>query len=379
MLRNKYLLRNQGYDVAFHSVILAGVHDVKTLKLKIRPDIEQKYNSPWNIATEFKVDMSFNPQEISTMLVDYANDKKVVMNISLISERIYHYTSGYPFLVSRVCKEIDEEILPFGRHLLAEGEAEKEVKNWSVADVENAVKAISNEKNTCFGSLIKNIENNRDLYELIKRIILGASEFTFVAYSPLIELGYVYGIFDRNKNNKVKIHNKIFEEVITEYIVSKIKETSQDNGVSNNVVKSAFIKPDGRLNIEKVLLKFQEVIKEKYPKSDLLKSSEFLENDLRMLFLVFLKPIINGIGFSFKEVETSEEKRLDIIIIFRDEKFVVELKMWRGEEYHKQGITRLNDYMLSEGVKKGYMLIMDKTRSKEFAFYEEEEITMVWV
>lgn len=32
MLRNKYLLRNAGKDRSFHSVILAGVHDVKSLK-----------------------------------------------------------------------------------------------------------------------------------------------------------------------------------------------------------------------------------------------------------------------------------------------------------------------------------------------------------
>ena len=58
MLRNKYLLRNAGKDKTFHSVILAGVHDVKSLKIKIRPDEEHKYNSPWNIASDFDVDMS---------------------------------------------------------------------------------------------------------------------------------------------------------------------------------------------------------------------------------------------------------------------------------------------------------------------------------
>ena len=53
MLRNKYLLRNEGEDHAFQSVILAGVHDVKNLKLEIRADAERKYNSPWNIAVGF--------------------------------------------------------------------------------------------------------------------------------------------------------------------------------------------------------------------------------------------------------------------------------------------------------------------------------------
>ena len=59
MLRNKYLLRNkEGMNSTFHSVILAGVYDVKNLKLKIRPDEEKKYNSPWNIAADFQADFA---------------------------------------------------------------------------------------------------------------------------------------------------------------------------------------------------------------------------------------------------------------------------------------------------------------------------------
>ena len=58
MLRAKYLLSREGQDVTFYSVILAGVHDVKSLKLKIRPDEERKYNSPWNIAVDFTVQVS---------------------------------------------------------------------------------------------------------------------------------------------------------------------------------------------------------------------------------------------------------------------------------------------------------------------------------
>ena len=37
ILRNKYLERNLKTQQTFHSVILTGVHDVKTLKLKLRP------------------------------------------------------------------------------------------------------------------------------------------------------------------------------------------------------------------------------------------------------------------------------------------------------------------------------------------------------
>jgi len=63
MLRHKYLRRNKGKDYTFQSVILAGIHDVKNLKLKIRSGDEPKYNSPWNIAVDFDLDMSFAPMK----------------------------------------------------------------------------------------------------------------------------------------------------------------------------------------------------------------------------------------------------------------------------------------------------------------------------
>lgn len=49
-------------------MILAGVYDVKTLKLKLHPQEESKYNSPWNIAVDFYMDMSFSAKDIQGML-----------------------------------------------------------------------------------------------------------------------------------------------------------------------------------------------------------------------------------------------------------------------------------------------------------------------
>jgi len=345
------------------------VHDVKTLKLKIRPEEEQKYNSPWNIATDFTIDLSFNPQEISTMLVDYCNDKQIEMDIPAICQKIHYYTSGYPFLVSKICKEIDEKII-----------VERTEKKWYLNDIEKVIKSILQENNTNFDSLIKNIEHNESLFNMLKNIILAKKTYNFVLSEPSINLAFTYGMIDKIKDTgKIKIHNKIYEEYITDYLIAKYEINSNSKDEIAEAVQSTYITPLGKLNFNKVLIKFQEVIKEKYSKSDVLKSDEFLEKDLRLLFLVFLKPILNGIGFSFKEVETSEEKRLDIIVLFADEKFIVELKIWRGEEYHNQGIGRLKDYMRRENANKAYMLIMDKTRHKEFTTNVEDEILMVWI
>ena len=365
LLRDKYLRAADGKDTTFHSVILAGLHDIKTLKMKIRPESEKKFNSPWNRATDFDINMSFSAVEIGSMLSEYVELTGHQMDIMAVSERLFYWTSGYPFLVCKLCKMIDEDFLP-----------ERENKDWTVGDVEEVASAILYETNTLFDDLCKNLENNKELYEFIKSLILGNNELTFNMHAPLIKIAYLYGIVDRNSNNKVKIHNRIFEVVISDYIVSKME--SENHTFIRNT-QEPYLKCDGRLDFEKVLLQFQEVIKEKYSKDEALKSEEFLEKDLRLLFLVFLKPIINGVGFSFKEVETGAEKRLDIIVVFRDEKFVVELKIWRGPEYHKKGIIRLKKYMKSESIKKGYMLIMNKNREKEFTVEKENGLVCVYI
>ncbi len=45
------------------------------------------------------------------MLEEYENDYQTGMNITAVAEEIYAYTSGYPVLVSLICKRIDEKSL----------------------------------------------------------------------------------------------------------------------------------------------------------------------------------------------------------------------------------------------------------------------------
>lgn len=113
------------------------------------------------------------------------------------------------------------------------------------------------------------------------------------------------------------------------------------------------------LDFEKVLIKFQQFMKEQYNK----KEKEFLERNGRLIFLAFIKPIINGQGYDFKEVQISEEKRLDVVITFGSYKYISELKIWRGKEAHKKGIKQLADYLEHQGLTHGYLVIYD-TRKK---------------
>jgi hypothetical protein len=365
MLREKYLLKTMGEDLTFHSVILAGVHDVKSFKLKIRPEDERKYNSPWNIAVDFEIDLSFFPEEILTMLVSYANEKKVKLDPEGISARLFYFTSGYPFLVSKLCKIIDEKLM------------DPAELTWKIPWVDQAVQVLIKESNTNFENLIKNLENNPALSKIVNDLLLEGTELSFNIYNPDINLGVLYGLF-RNERGLLKIHNRIYEQLIYDYLSSKIQTAISTNGYN---YRSHFIEKETVLNFERILVKFQEFLKEQYTKKD----QHFLEENGRLIFLAFLKPIINGQGFDFKEVQISEEKRLDVVITYFDQKYVVELKIWRGPKAHERGLKQLQDYLDKINLQKGYLIIFDfrKTGRKEWKQerYVEgnKEIFAVWV
>ncbi len=352
MLRNKYLERNVGKGHPFHSVILAGVHDVKTLKSKIRPDQESKFNSPWNIAASFDVDMDLSIEEISSLLSQYSTEKGVSVDIPAVAGKLHHYTSGYPFLVSYLCKLLDEKIIP--------AKDKSQQKAWTLTDIETAVNILLKTSNSNFDSLIKNLENNPQLYEFVKSIAVEGESISYHGTDNLISLAKTYGIIGE-ENGICKIHNRIYEQLIHDHMTVKLVRERKAERVSQFNSVSQFIENDGSLNFEKVLLKFQEFMKEQYNEKD----RRFLERNGRLVFQAFLKPIINGTGFEFKEAQLSEERRMDIVVTWESTKYIVELKIWRGPEAHKKGLDQLADYLERTNLEKGYLIIFDSRQSKE--------------
>ncbi len=360
ILRDKYLERTE--TPTFHSVILAGVHDVKTLKLRLRPNEERKYNSPWNIAADFKVDMNLYPEEIRPMLEAYATDRNVALDAEAVADRLYFYTSGYPFLVSKLCKIFDEEMLP-----------EKTARTWTTADVDAAARQLVGESNTNFDELSKNLDNNEDLYQLTQAIALGGEQYPFNVNDPVAGIGVQYGIF--TNRNGLAIHNRIYLEVITNKMSFRMQ---RENQVLLNRYLGVFALPGNRLDVPRALLKFQELMKAEYSGKD----RDFLEREGRLVFLAFLKPILNGHGYAFKEPQISEEKRLDILVTYHEHRYVIELKRWYGQAAHEKGLGQLAGYLDTLGIEEGYLLIFDHRADKQWKEevfeYRGKRVFAVW-
>lgn len=315
-----YLVRD--IQPAFKSVILAGVYDVKNLKQKIRPDQDHKYNSPWNIAADFEIDMSFSKDGIAGMLLEYENDYHTGMNVDEMAGWIYDYTSGYPFLVSRLCQLMD-------RNISQKMEYGSKQAVWTKKGFNEVVRMLLSEKNTLFESLIGKLHDYPKLSTMLRALLFTGRTFSYAADESVIDMATMFG-FIKNQNGNVAVANRIFETRLYNYYLAEDEMQRADIYKASLQDKSQFI-VGGHLNMKRVLEKFVIHFYDIYGSS----SEKFLEDEGRQYFLLYLRPIINGTGNYYVEARTRDMRRTDVIVDYHGEQYIIEMKIWQRVGVHQ--------------------------------------------
>lgn len=348
-LRDGYIRRDTNGIPAFKSVILAGVTDVKHMRSKIRPEDQHKVNSPWNIAADFDIDMSLSEDGIRGMLDEYEADHHTGMDTGEIARYIHEYTDGYPYLVSRICQLVDEDV----------SETMNLSEAWTGRGVEEAVKRILAENNTLFQSLTKNLDVYPGFKAAIRSILMEGTRLTYNAQQDSIVQMQMYGLI-RNDHNTVRIANRIFETMLYNLFLSDEELKNDTFSRVGELEKNIFIQ-DGKLNMRLILERFIAAYTEVCgPLKD-----KFKEKDGREQFLLYLKPIINGTGNYYIEAQTRDQTRTDVIVDYLGRRYIIELKIWRRERYNAEGEKQIMGYLDHWNLNTGYMLSFNFNKKKE--------------
>ena len=361
-LRSLYLKRERSRKVkTFQSVILAGVTDVRHLKNKIRPEEAHKLNSPWNIAADFDIDMSLSEIGIQGMLAEYEADHKTGMDTVAIAKQIREYTNGYPYLVSRICQIIDTKLV---------SDTFKTPRDaWTEYGVDEAIKFLLSEgNNSLFESLTGKLTNYPNLRSRLRAILMKGEILTWLPYDEEQQQLLMYG-FIRNNHNIVAVSNRIFEMLLYAHFIG---ESNQNNDLKQKAseIKSIFIEPDGSLNIPKIISHFIEEHNRIHGDS----SEKFLEEEARERFITYVSAIINGTGTYSIEEQTRDHRRMDWVIHYLGRRYVIELKILRGERYNEEGEKQIIDYLNYWGLKVGYLLSFSFNKNKKSGMREPIQI-----
>lgn len=338
-LRDMYLSRDE--DAAFQSVILAGVYDIKNLKIKVRPEEQHQYNSPWNIAVPFDVDMSLSAEGIAGMLAEYKADHELSFDENSVAGLVHDYTAGYPFLVSRLCQIIDTDQY-----------------SWDKNGVLKAVNVILMERNTLFDNMIKKLDEYPVLKEMLKGILFSGNDSSYNPDEKYIQIASMLN-YIVNKQGKIAVACRIMETRLYNLFIKE-----EEHSVfykQGQIDKSLFVK-DGSIDMARLMERFVIHMNQTYKMDH---DNEFIESDARKVFLTYLRPVINGIGSYHIEEQTRDHDRMDVVIDYLGKQYVIELKIWRGNAYNERGEKQLCRYLEYFNLQTGYLVSFCFNKKKQ--------------
>ena len=159
------------------------------------------------------------------------------------------------------------------------------------------------------------------------------------------------------------VSNRIFETRLYNYFLATSETQDSPLFLAATDNGHQFISK-GRLDmvIRKYVESFDDIYGDQHQKFD--------EAEGRRRFLLYLRPIINGSGNYHIEEQTRNTRRMDVVVDYLGERFVIELKIWRGIAYHRQGEKQLSDYLDSLHLGKGYLLTYNFNKKKEIGVRE---------
>ena len=184
---------------------------------------------------------------------------------------------------------------------------------------------------------------------VIEAILVGEDDSTKPDIAPddkryLIDLGLI-----RTGRLGLEIANPIYREVIPREL------TDYRQGMLGQD-PAWYIKPDGKLDINKVLNRYVEFYKEH---SELVtKRKTYTEAAHHLLFMAWLQRIVNGGGTISREYAAGLG-RLDLCIDFAGERFAFELKLSSAKALER-GKKQLADYLDRLSLDSGWLIIFSR-------------------
>ena len=138
--------------------------------------------------------------------------------------------------------------------------------------------------------------------------------------------------------------------------------------ITRQVSRMFDLNSHGMLQMDIVMKKFYEYFEEICRTS----TEKFIKEEGRRIFLMYLRPIINGTGNYYIEAQTRDRTRTDVVVDYKGQQFIIELKLWYGPKYMEEGEQQLFEYLDYYGQDKGYLLNFNFNKNKKTGIRERK-------
>ncbi len=330
---------NQRPDNFPQSIFLIGLRDVRDYRVWSKESgAYVSASSPFNIKAESLTLSNFSQEQVKDLYLQHTTASGQIFTDEAI-DYAYYLTQGQPWLVNALAyqacfRDITDRTIPITKEVI---ERSKEV--------------LILRQDTHLDSLFDKLNEER-VRTIIDPIISGSPE---LATFNLDDIKYVRDL-GLIKKNTFAIANPIYQEVIPRTLTSVLQEMVMQQ-------TQWYLDSFGKLDMNKLLSAFTQFFRENSQVWS--QHVRYQESFPHLLLMAFLQRIINGGGTIHREYSLGT-KRVDLFVTWKDQKFVIELKIKYGEDTLKHGLKQTAEYIDICGAHEGHLVIFDRDPTKSW-------------
>ena len=321
-----------------YSVGIVGVKNITQLNY-------DRSISPFNIQDEFHLP-NFTFAQVQELLEQYTDEVGQTFSSEVITT-IHKQTAGQPFLVNRCAQILTEEMdIPKNETI-------------TMAHFSKAHTQLLEEGNTNIRHLLTNIRRDRRFERILMRIASYERGLRFNPDDEIMDELTMYGVIAKGTDGMCEIVNPIYQQRILQAFKPTFNGLegeyfSEENG--DDFID--YLTPDGVIEMEQLLNNFQAFIARvgfrilQVPDTP----QEYVGQHL---LYAYLDQFVQIVGANmFLEVQTGRG-RIDLLIVYNQQKYIVETKIWEGDRYYQAGKKQLAAYLKLESLQEGYYVVFD--------------------
>lgn len=317
------------------SVILVGVSTLAELVVSSA--------SPFNVVDDIQIPY-FSPIDVHDLIQQYVEEAGQPFEPAVV-QAIYDNTRGQPGLVCALCAYLVEQVATDRQQPVTMPALYLALKHFTTERID---KNISN--------VVQKARLQRDL---MLRLLFTDTPREFNVNDPDLAFLYAHGVIG-NVNGYVEIAVPLYRKVLIAAFRPLINGEANEYFDAHDTFKP-YLHPEG-LNLRAILLKYRDYIRRRGFKA--FDTEHLKEGAWHYSLDGFINFFVEQIGGdTFIETPTSRG-RIDLLILYRRAKYIIETKIFTTAYYVQKGKRQLAEYLSSEGLAEGYYVVFSNKHTE---------------
>ncbi len=305
--------------------------------------------SPFNIQDEFALP-NFTYEQVDELLAQYTDEVGQAFTPETI-EAIHKQTAGQPVLVNRFAQILTEELNIPKSELI------------TMAHFSKAHGQLLRGRNTNIEHLLTNIRRDRRFEALLMKIVSYDEGVDFNLDTDIISELVAYGVIAEGPDGMCEIVNPIYQYRIMRAFKPIVNGLEQEYLPENaRAGFQDYLTQDGQIRMVALIDNFRDFIVRAGFKILQVPDTpqEYIGQHLLFAYLNQVVQIVGGT--MYLEVQTGRG-RMDLLILYKNQKYIVETKIWGGDTRYQAGKEQLAAYLKSEKAVEGYYVVFDHRKT----------------